>query len=71
MARREISRRKCTTEMTSGETREWELVSFIDKKLALTYEICYKGYTTPVLCDEETAENAITFIEMIDAGMMG
>ena len=75
MARREIKREFHNTEVSPGDVRQWVLVTYIetvDDILVFSWEISYKGYTTSILIDENTTnQNAITFIEMVDANLMG
>ena len=75
MSREELRREKHSTQTESGDTVEWELITYrsADDGLTISYEINYEGYTTPVLFngkDTDYLYDAITFIEMVDAGLM-
>ena len=81
MARREIRRESYMTEKIDGELGNWALVVFeevvrlegeLNESTVLSYEIHYAGHVTLVSWDEELHDfQASTFMEMVDAGMMG
>ena len=80
MARREIRRESHLTKKTDGEMGNWALVIFEEVKeegrtnetKVLSYEIHYAGHITLVSGDEELLDfQAATFMEMVDAGLMG
>lgn len=78
MIRREMRRYPHFSKKENGEMGKWALVIFeeienegeMNETRTLSYEIEYKGVTTPVSGDEELFDfHAATFMEMVDSGL--